>query len=381
MIAQRNAYEKGRYVIEHTTQGVFTFYTPVTNSILVFKNVAPGTVLLHDKLSSPIELFDGLITFPYAGEYNIRGAFEYISIDDMYSTPFQQGSTVLRWHDTETRVIHSLFAGSHLEYLHELPSTVENVDSLFFEAPHIPSLRHLDTSNIMVMSSMFESSAIDQDLDTWDTSRVVTMQKMFAGAEQFNGKIDTWDVSNVMFFHDMFAYATVFDQCLNAWDTRSAENMSMMFSCATSFNNQGYPLQWDTSSVQNMWGMFYNAEHFNQDVSSWDVSNVWIMNQMFKFATSFNNGGAEFSTWDTSNVEGMIEMFRGALAFNQDISLWDTSAVYDVKEMFYDAESFCHDLSTWTFPNVINPSFFAMGSPIDDTEYMPRFACEEGLVT
>lgn len=366
---------------ENITQGVFKFYTPVTNSVLVFGNVSPETVVLHDEFSSPVALCDGVMSFPYAGEYTIRGAFESVTIDKPDSTPFQKGSTVLLWHDTQTRIIQNLFKASHIEYLQNIPSTVENVDSLFLDAPHVPALRHLDTSNIMVMSSMFESSAINQDLETWDTSRVVTMQKMFAGAEQFNGKIDTWDVSNVVFFHDMFFYATTFDQCLNAWDTRSAQSMSLMFSSATSFNNQGNPLQWDTSSVQNMWGMFHNAQRFDQDISSWDVSNVWNMNFMFKFAESFNNGGEELSSWDTSNVEGMIEMFRGAINFNQDISLWDTSAVYDVKEMFYDAASFCHDLSLWTFPNVINPSFFALGSPIDDTEYMPRFACEEGLIT
>ena len=31
---------------------------------------------------------------------------------------------------------------------------------------------------------------------------------------------------------------------------------------------------WDVSNVTNMSEMFYNAQNFNQDLSAWDVSNV-----------------------------------------------------------------------------------------------------------
>ena len=63
----------------------------------------------------------------------------------------------------------------------------------------------------------------------------------------------------------------------------------------------------------------YNfSQSFNQDISSWDVSNVTDMNAIFSGATSFNQ---PIGDWDTSNVTDMTQMFENANTFNQDIGL------------------------------------------------------------
>jgi surface protein len=55
--------------------------------------------------------------------------------------------------------------------------------------------------------------------------------------------------------------------------------------------------------------LFYNASSFNQDISTWDMSNVTWMAQMFSGATSFDQ---DISNWNISKVSIMINMFHNA---------------------------------------------------------------------
>ena len=129
---------------------------------------------------------------------------------------------------------------------------------------------------------------------------------------------------------------------------------------------------WDTSNVTRMNSMFAGAESFNQDIGSWDTSNVTNMSDMFgdtnvtqdpnnpRFlfdvpsARAFNQ---DIGSWDTSNVTAMYGMFNGAESFNQDIGSWNTSNVTDMERMFYDAKSFNQDIANWNVSNVTDMSF------------------------
>lgn len=77
-----------------------------------------------------------------------------------------------------------------------------------------------------------------------------------------------------------------------------------------------------TSYVYDMDNLFLDNTNFNQDISSWDVSNVVFMNGMFRGATSFNQN---ISSWKTTNLKMAINMFRGATSFNQNLTNWDVS--------------------------------------------------------
>ncbi len=110
-----------------------------------------------------------------------------------------------------------------------------------------------------------------------------------------------------------------------------------------------------TTKVTIMKGLFKYAYAFNQDISSWDVSNVNDMRDVFRHANAFNQ---DISSWDMSNVSKMNWMFKNAYAFNQDISSWDVSNVNDMREMFWDASVFNQDLSSWNVNGVTQCIYF-----------------------
>ena len=55
-----------------------------------------------------------------------------------------------------------------------------------------------------------------------------------------------------------------------------------------------------------MSSMLYKCEKFNQDISSWDVSNVTNMMNMFYSCKNFNQ---DISNWDVSNVSNRKQIF------------------------------------------------------------------------
>ena len=107
-----------------------------------------------------------------------------------------------------------------------------------------------------------------------------------------------------------------------------------------------------------MSGLFQNNQTFNQDISS----------------------------WDTSDVSNMMGLFQNAQAFNQDIGYWDISSMRDqngVNQLFDNAGSLNQDLSYWCFPTGGNASqiyqnrqnIWGNNNPIrNNASKQPRFA-------
>ena len=81
--------------------------------------------------------------------------------------------------------------------------------------------------------------------------------------------------------------------------------------------------------ITDMNSLFENKLLFNQDIGSWDTSNVTDMENMFSLAESFNQ---DIGSWDTSSVKSMAQMFSNT-PFNYDIGSWDTSNVVNMSGM------------------------------------------------
>ena len=167
----------------------------------------------------------------------------------------------------------------------------------------------------------------------------------------------------------LFSGQTGFNQDISSWDMSNVIFTIRMFGGATSFNQDIG--NWDLSNATNIGEMFKGATSFNQDIGDWDVSNVTNMAETFKGATSFNNDGSNsINNWNTSNVTTMEFMFgttgnfslSDAMDFNQDIGDWNVGKVQNFRAMFRNS-LFNQDLSDWDVSSATN-----LGQMFDQTE-------------
>jgi surface protein len=229
------------------------------------------------------------------------------------------------------------------------------------------------------MLEMFSNAnSFNQPIGSWDVSSVTNMYRMFYSADSFNQNIGAWNVEKVNNMSGMFAY-TPFNNSgsadINNWRPISCSNFNSMFYGAQAFNQpiENWPLSasnidmssmfgtagsfdqnigsWDVSNVTNMSRMFYSASSFNQDLNSWDVSKVTNFTEIFEMATSFNG---DVSSWNITSGSSLFRTFKTATSFDQDISGWDTSNITNIQEMFNDAVIFNQPIGNWDVSKVTN---------------------------
>ena len=102
---------------------------------------------------------------------------------------------------------------------------------------------------------------------------------------------------------------------------------------------------WNLSNVETVASMFEGASAFNQELGSWDTSNIIDTRRLFAAATSFKDGS--LSSWDVSRMVNLDETFSGATSFNGDLGNWNLSNVKSLRQMFAGADSFHQNLCTW----------------------------------
>ena len=139
-----------------------------------------------------------------------------------------------------------------------------------------------------------------------------------------------------------------FNQDISSWDVSNVTNMKYMFKWSNFDHDISH---WDVGNVSSMQDMFKDNFNFNQDLGNWDVSNVIDFSKMFENAHNFNQ---DLGNWDVSSAEFMTNMFT-LTEFNQDIGNWDVSNVLIMSTMFADTP-FNQDISSWDVSNVQNMS-------------------------
>lgn len=201
-----------------------------------------------------------------------------------------------------------------------------------------------------------DSTTVNPNIGSWDTSGIQDMSFAFYNAHLFNHDIGNWNTSSVDNMHNMFGHAYAFNQNIStkisldgtylAWNTSNVIDMSHMFNMDPydnflgNFNNGqtpsngtfvgNAPLLWNTSNVHNMEYMFRQCRRFNQNIStknvifdngtvdeeyiSFDTGNVMTMLRILACCETFNNGELPYNStsplyWNTNNVTSMDYMF------------------------------------------------------------------------
>ena len=120
------------------------------------------------------------------------------------------------------------------------------------------------------------------------------------------------------------------------------------------------PVDSNFDGTLNYYDSFYHD--FNDDIKSWDLSNVTEMSFMFYSARNFNQ---DIGLWDVSNVTNMESLFVFAQSFNINISEWNVSNVTNMNSLFYNSTSFNQNLTKWCVNKIVNEPFeFSLGSPL-----------------
>ena len=124
---------------------------------------------------------------------------------------------------------------------------------------------------------------------------------------QFNNIVTTL-MTNM---YIMFQNCTAFNQNIGSWDTSKVTDMGIMFENAATFN---YDIsEWDTSLVTSTVFMFQGALAFNQNIGAWNTSNVTSMIAMFQNATVFNQN---ISGWTVAQVTNFINFRQNSALSN-----------------------------------------------------------------
>jgi surface protein len=247
-------------------------------------------------------------------------------------------------------------------------STVTDMQYMFSSGSSFNQpLSSWDVSNVTNMQSMFQGAAsFNQDLSSWDVSSVATMSSMLTTTDAFNnggvalGGTFAATVGNHTNDLSSMFNGSGFNQNINSWNISAVTNFSGMFS-ASRFNNGGTPLTWVWPAWSNLSYLFSGrdgnlayADGITMDITGWDVSGVSNMSYMFSGARNFNQN---ISVWDVGNVNNMSGMFyenwnaAGALNFNQDLSGWDVSWVSRKPTNFYSGSNTPHP--SWTLPKPV----------------------------
>lgn len=203
-----------------------------------------------------------------------------------------------------------------------------NMKGLFYycEASDL-DLRGIDVSAVTNMAYMFDHCTSNVNVEGWDTSKVNYVERMF---NYFTGSIDLskLDFSSVTNVNYMFGYANI-----NGINLTGLSFPSTLYSFGYFFSNAEGDLldlsSWDISNITIMSNMFYGANIKKIDLTGWKTTNVTDMGTMF---SSYSSGMTELiiPDWDMTNTTSYKNFFNSGSSYQKNLMLIDLSRSNDI---------------------------------------------------
>ena len=244
-------------------------------------------------------------------------------------------------------------------------------------------------------AGMFQACPFNQPIGNWPLSASnINMSQMFYSAGAFNQNIGTWDVTKVTNMSAMF-YGSSFNNSgssdINNWRPISCSNFSSMFQ-QSSFNQS--IANWPLSASNIDMGAMFRGSGYNSNIGALNVSNVTSFATIFQ-QSSFNNSGSTsinnwqintgsnvsffqmfyqcpfnqpIGSWNVSKVTNMFSMFENNSAFNQSLENWTPVSCSNFSRMFYRSAAFNGSVLNWTLPTSTGFTMDLMFSGINTTD-------------
>lgn len=245
------------------------------------------------------------------------------------------------------------------------------------------------------------------DIQNWSPSKCIDFSYMFQNCYDFNQPLTnlvktnlltppaTCNLDYMFYIESQEFWVPSFDQNLSSWNVSRVSSMTGLFR-NTYFNNGGSPniQNWtaplctsfaemfqectfnqpltnlvDTTNVACSLRAMFRSAHMNTDLTTynWVWTKVTNVSYMFSFNAYFNNGGSDnIKNLTLLNCTDFSYMFLQGYAFNQPLNnLVNTANVMtcSLQGMFAQNQSFNQNLNSWNFTNVTNMNSMFLGSP------------------
>lgn len=270
---------------------------------------------------------------PVLAPYPIQWSFN--TSDEVYATGITEINIVDKYEPTGNesvaRALDQNYSGSVMLYVSGTVATIAGCGLGKIIAP----------ADCTELFANFEKATKITGLHLLDTSRVVSMKKMFVSCYKLTElDVSHFDTSNVTDMDMVFLHCNALQSVdVNSWDTRNVTRMGCLFYGCRKLESVNLS-NWDTQNVTTLYAMFNQCESLTSlDLSAWRTGNVTSMESMVSNCDALQS--IQFGDYfDTHNVQTMSLMFSGCSSLRVlDISMFDTTSVADVGGMFWTCSS------------------------------------------